>query len=381
LKILRISTVGFFITTQLLSQIKEMVSVGAKVHIASSDDFINLGFDGYKYKKIVIKRKIDIFYDFLAVCQLYRYMVENKLSIVHSTTPKAGLLTAVAAFFARVPIRLHTFTGQPWVGMTGLKCWLARRSDWVIAQLNTCCYADSNSQCNFLIKQKIITPEKLRVIGAGSLSGVDLERFDRKRFSVEECAALRSSLCIPFDAEIILFVGRITVEKGVRELLEAFRYLKKSGARAHLILVGPFDVESGAGGVFSLAEYTDIPDVHFLGYSEVPEKYMAIADVFCLPSYREGFGTVAIEAAAMSLPTVGSNIYGLSDAILDGETGILVTPRDSIALSLGLDLLLSDIQLRTVMGGAARQRAIELFDGKIINALIIDEYRRLLYKK
>jgi glycosyltransferase involved in cell wall biosynthesis len=164
-------------------------------------------------------------------------------------------------------------------------------------------------------------------------------------------------------------------------LLNAFAKLKADGNRTHLIFVGPFDPDSGAGGDVSPREINAIQDTHVVGYTECPESYMAIADILCLPSYREGFGTVVIEAAAMGVPTVGTDIYGLSDAIEDGKTGILVVPQDAESLRRGLEILLADKALRIMMGRSAKQRAEELFAAERVNAGVVEEYCRLLKDK
>ena len=189
---------------------------------------------------------------------------------------------------------------------------------------------------------------------------------------------VRSKLGIPKDASVILFVGRITIDKGVRELLQSFHQIKIVGGSAHLVFVGNLDLESGVEGGLSPNEIDAIPDTHRVGYTEHPEEYMAIASLLCLPSYREGFGTVVIEAAAMGVPTVGSDIYGLSDAVVNHETGILVPPRDSAALASALSTLLTDEKLRAKMGAAAQRRVKLLFDANKVNEMVIDEYCNLL---
>jgi len=200
-------------------------------------------------------------------------------------------------------------------------------------------------------------------------------------FPIERCDLFRDVLGIPLKAPVILFVGRITAEKGVREMLAAYGRLKTAGSKAHLIVVGEFDDEGGLPGIIRREELAVFEDVHVVGYTSSPESYMAIADVLCLPSYREGFGTVVIEAAAMGLPTVGAKIYGLTDAVIEGVSGLLVPPFDVAALEAALHRLLIDEDLRKTMGRAARHRALELFDCKIVNALLVDEYSSLLKKK
>lgn len=384
IRIARISTVPFFVVTQLKQQIAMLGELGAHVTVVSS---AGPGLEaltktrGIRCEVIDIPRAISPYRDGLALLRLFLFFRRNRTQIAHSTTPKAGLLTAIAAFLACVPVRLHTFTGQPWVNMRGVKGWLARSSDVLVGRLNTCCYADSETQRQFLIDHQILGGERLFVIGAGSLAGVDLQRFNPSRFPPADRVSMRNSLGIPEAAPVLLFVGRITEEKGVRELLRAFGALKLVFSGAHLILVGPSDAESGVAGAIAQLDITQLKDVHSIGFCVAPESFMSIADVLCLPSYREGFGTVVIEAAAMGLPTVGSDIYGLADAVVNEETGLLVPPRNAEALAVAISRLLENKPLRIRMGEAARRRAWALFDSKNINLQMAEVYVSLLRQK
>lgn len=381
IRIARISTVPFFVVAQLKHQIAALGAQGAQVAVVASDEpemALLEGLEGVRCVPIDIPRSISPWRDLIALIRLYRFFRRERIQIAHSTTPKAGLLTALAAFLAGVPVRLHTFTGQPWVTMRGIKRWLARAGDKLIGRLNTRCYTDSASQRQYLLAQGILDERRLFVIGAGSLAGVDMRRFDRDRFNEAQCAALRQSLGIPQEAPVLLFVGRITVDKGVHELLQAYAAIKAAGSAAHLVFVGRFDTESGVAGSISRDDIVRLPDTHLVGYTECPEAYVSMADILCLPSYREGFGTVVIEAAAMGVPTVGTNIYGLSDAVEQGETGLLVAPQDAEELAQALQRLLDDGSLRSKMGAAARQRASAAFDSDKVSALVVDEYRTLL---
>lgn len=380
-RIARVSTVPFTMVAHLKNTITALGVRGAQVTVVASDEpemAMLEGLVGVRCVPMDIPRAISPWRDLQALIRLYLFFRRERIQIAHSTTPKAGLLTALAAFLAGVPVRLHTFTGQPWVTMRGAKRWLARVSDKVIGKLNTRCYADSMSQRQFLISQGIVNESQLFVIGAGSLAGVDMRRFDRNRFTEESCAALRQSLGIPKEVPVLLFVGRITADKGAHELLQAYSRIKAAGSAAHLVFVGRVDTESGVSGGISEDDIGRISGAHLVAYTESPESYLAIADILCLPSYREGFGTVVIEAAAMGVPTVGTNIYGLSDAIKPGETGLLVSPRNAEDLADALERLLDDELLRTRMGAAAKQRASALFDSGKVNALVADEYCVLL---
>ncbi len=383
-RIARIATVPFFVVTQLKQQLAKLGEAGADVLVVSShgEELDTLGeIHGVRCQAIDIPRAIAPWRDLMALISLFRLFKQERTQIAHSTTPKAGLLTALAAFLARTPIRLHTFTGQPWVNMHGVKGWLARSGDKLIAKLNTHCYADSVSQKDFLIAQGIIAAQKITVIAQGSLAGVDTQRFQREKFSSEQNAHLRHKLGIPVGAAVVLFLGRITIDKGVRELLQAFTEIKAIGNSAHLLLVGPLDVASGVVGAIALSDIERIADTHWVDYSDLPEAYIAIADMLCLPSYREGFGTVVIEAAAMGLPTVGTQIYGLTDAIVKGETGLLVVPQNADALKTALLSFLDNPALCKQMGHAALHRACAVFDSKIVNQQVILEYHALLQRQ
>lgn len=384
IRIARISTVPFFVVTQLKQQISVIGEHGAEVTVITSKGPELALLDaliGVTCMPINIVRFISPWTDLLALLRLFIFFRRYHTQIAHSTTPKAGLLTALAAFLAGVPVRLHTFTGQPWVDMRGPTRWLTRMSDRLIGMLNTRCYTDSVSQRRFLIEQGIVKASRLFCIGAGSLSGVDVHRFDPNRFLQYQRESIRQLLGIPSDSPVLLFVGRITVDKGVRELLEAFQRIKATASDSHLVLVGPFDTESGVFGSILLSDIEHLPDVHVVGYTENPESYLSIAEILCLPSYREGFGTVVIEAAAMGVPTIGTNIYGLTDAVVHGETGLLVPPRNVEELTISIEKLLIDKSLRKRFGEAARHRALALFDGREVNKQVVEEYRILLQLK
>lgn len=384
IRIARVSTVPFFVAAQLKLQISTLGKHGARVSVVASNgpefDLLE-GLEGVTCVPINIPRAISPWHDLLALFRLILFFKREKIQIAHSTTPKAGLLTALAAVVAGCPVRVHTFTGQPWVTMQGMKRFLMRGCDILIGRLNTRCYADSVSQKQFLVTQGIVDSRQLNVIGAGSLAGVDVRRFDRNRFSSSRCESIRQALGIPSEAKVLLFLGRITVEKGVVELLGAFERLKAAASDVHLIFVGRFDSDSGAEGAISRRDVEHITNMHLVDYTDTPEMYLAIADVLCLPSYREGFGTVVIEAAAMGVPTVGTAIYGLTDAVVHGETGLLVPPRDVERLKEALQRLLTDKYLRAAMGEAARRRAVELFDASKFNELVVVEYLDLLREK
>ncbi|KXJ59712.1 MAG: glycosyl transferase family 1 [Alteromonas sp. Nap_26] len=377
-KVARVATVAFFIDTQLHSQINLTVQTGAKVSIVASEPYLNRPIEGAEYFSIEIPREINPFKDLLALLKLWRLFRKQKFDIVHSTTPKAGLLCALAGRIAGVPIRIHSYTGQPWVTLTGIKRQVAKWADRIIGFLDSACYADSDSQRAFLVSEKLVPSKKLSVIGKGSLAGVDVNRFNPERFSKAECDLIKESLGMPSNAIVLLFVGRIVRDKGVIELVDAFKKIiaDQRVKSIYLLMVGPQELSKEELCITPESEVSQ--RIMFTGYSDVPEQFMAISDVLCIPSYREGFGTVVIEAAAMGIPAIGTNIYGLSDAIVDGVTGLLVKPRDLLELTQALEKITHNKELRIKLGENARRRVLRDFSSEVVNQLVIEEYAALL---
>ncbi|KTD18951.1 glycosyltransferase [Legionella jordanis] len=381
-RIARVSTVPLFIFTLLRTQVEAIRDSGAAVTIITSPD---AGLKGFKpierceFKTLAIAREIKPFADLHSLLKLFKLFRKQRFTIVHSNTPKAGLLCAIAGKMAGVPIRLHTFTGQPWATIGGLKRSMLKFFDRLIATLNTYCYADSESQKAFLIENKIIKANKISVLGSGSLSGVDITRFDEGRFSPQQKQEIRVSLGIKEDEMVLLFLGRITKEKGVFELIDAFSRLLVSHSKITLLMAGPFE-QGIEAEIRAYGEKQCGNKIIFSGFCAEPEQLIAISDVLCLPSYREGFGTVVIEAAAMSVPAVGSRIYGLQDAIVHEETGLLVESKNVEDLAVGLNRLISDDSFRLRLGRNAKLRAVTEFDSQQFGLLMVQEYEKLLSK-
>ncbi len=380
MRICRIVTVPFTFATLLYDQLKYIAQQGIELTLISSPGEIldEIGTSLHlRYRPVEMARAPAPWRDFLSLLALVRLFRRKRFDIVHSSTPKAGLLTALAGALARVPVRMHTFTGQVWVGMGGVSRAMMRGCDWLIGHLNTQCYADSQSQRDFLVKERLVSPSRISVLGAGSISGVDLGRFDPSSFKGERRAAQRRDLKVSEKSLVILFVGRLTKDKGICELISTFQMLQVDREDVELVLVGPFEPDRDPLPEETVRELSQNPRIHAVGFSREPEKYMGIADLFCLPSYREGFGSVVIEAAAMGVPAVVSRVVGLVDAVVDRETGLLVPPKDPEALRRALTEMLSEPATRHRMGRAARERAMRDFDAQIVNRRLVEEYERL----
>jgi glycosyltransferase involved in cell wall biosynthesis len=335
-------------------------------------DLVIRDFDpAVSFREILISRRISLFADVLALLKLWNLFRSSGFDCVHSIMPKAGLLSMLAAAAAGVPVRFHTFTGQVWATRAGLSRRFLMLMDWLIARLATSVLTDSLSQRDFLIANGIVKAGKISVLGNGSVVGVDPLRFAPDPAAREQG---RRDFGIGTGDFVFLFVGRLNRDKGVADLLQAFGEISQRHSAAHLLLVGP-DEDGYDARIANLPE--DLRQrVHRVGFTSQPERCMAVSDVICLPSYREGFGSVLIEAAAGGLPALASRIYGISDAVVDGVTGILHEPGNVAEIVLGMLKLAEDQPLRLRMGAAARARAIEEFSEERLTTAFQNFYRK-----
>lgn len=321
---------------------------------------------------INIERNVSFFSDLKSLYKLARHFASGHYSLIHSVTPKAGLLSMIAAKLIGVKARVHTFTGQVWASKSGISRSILKLLDKVIGYCCTNALVDSSSQRQFLLDNKVISPKKSLVLADGSISGVNLSRFKPSNESYEN---LRDKYRVTKGELVLLFLGRLKKDKGVNELVEAYKNLAVQHSDLHLWVVGPDEESMTAHLNDMISQFSD--RVKFVSFTEKPENYMQAADVFCLPSYREGFGSVIIEAAACGIPSIGSDIYGVQDAIDDGVTGLLVPAKDSNGLQDAISRLLDDDELRASMGRAALGRAQKLFSSQRLSDALCEYYREI----
>lgn len=320
-----------------------------------------------------IARKISPLRDLIALFELYGLFRRERFDLVVSVAPKAGLLGMLAAFLAGVPCRVHFFQGEVWASKRGPMRILLKTMDRVIAQVAHHVLAMGPGERRFLEVQGVTSLGQVQVLGSGSISGVDLERF---RPDPEARSSLRKTHGIPDDAVVCLFLGRFTADKGVFDLVSAFAMCSEKNPRLWLILAGP-DEEGVSPRLRSALQGETVRRMLIEGFTRTPERYLAAADFLCLPSYREGFSVVVIEAAAVGIPTIGSRIYGVSDAIVEGVTGLLVSPGDVPQLAAALSRLADDGVLRARLASAGRARVENEFEQTKVVAGYVEFFRRL----
>jgi glycosyltransferase involved in cell wall biosynthesis len=306
---------------------------------------------------VPFSRKPDPRNDLACLALLTRSFAARRPDLVYSVSPKAGLLAMVAARLARVPSRVHAFTGQVWATRRGPGRMVLKSIDTCIARCCSAVLADSRSQLAFLRREGVVAPGVGTVLGQGSVSGVDAGVF---RPDPDERAVVRAELGVPEGTVLLLFLGRLNRDKGVLDLVRALAHLRGLDLPPFaLVLVGPD--EAGIRADPLVVEETAKGAVRHVGFTPRPMRYLAAADLFCLPSYREGFGSSIIEAAAVGIPAVASDIYGIQDAIENGVTGILHAPGDPPGIARAIAELLLDPRRREDMGRAARLRAVRDF--------------------
>ncbi|MEO5333116.1 MAG: glycosyltransferase [Magnetococcus sp. YQC-5] len=368
-----VSTICWPLNVYMGPHIRKVCESSQVTLVADRFDALSYEYFGDKisFHPVMIQRKIDLLTDLRSLWNLWFFFKTQKFDCVHSIMPKAGLLAMLAATAAGVPKRFHTFTGQVWITRTGMSRRFLRLMDCLIARCATHLLTDSFSQRDFLIANKIVKAEKIDVLGVGSIVGVNTVRFAPNHAARKQ---VRQELGIGMQDLVFIFLGRLNKDKGVGDLLEAFKRTAALQGDIHLVLVGPDE--------FNFDSYIAAMDkplrsiIHRIDFTNQPELYLAAADVFCLPSYREGFGNALIEAAAIGLPAIASRIYGISDAVLDGVTGILhecgnIQEMVSIMLKMA-----QDEALRSTMGSAARARVMADFSEERLTKAFMDFYHR-----
>lgn len=319
---------------------------------------------------IGIRRKLAPLSDLQVLWHLILLFHHERFDAVHSMTPKGGLLGMLAAKITGVPRRFHTFTGQIWANRTGWARTMFKWVDCLIAWAATRVLADSESQCRLLEAEGIGLKKGVSVLGQGSVCGVDASRF-RPDPAIRK--KTRKELAIPDNACVVLFVGRIARDKGVFDLVRAFAKLTQRHPAAALWMVGP-DEEGLSPELRKLAR-SCADRIRWIGASSEPEKFMASADFLVLPSYREGFGMVIIEAAACGIPSVAYRIDGVSDAVRDGETGVLVSKGNSEELLAAMESMLVDATFRCRLGERGVTRVRSDFSDAAVTTAWIDFYK------
>lgn len=323
---------------------------------------------------IDIERGISLWRDSKAVMQAWRIFRKMKFDAVHSVTPKAGLVTAIAAWMSGIPHRTHIFTGQVWATKQGFSRWMLRAIDKLIAGLDNHILVDGKSQRSFLVKEGVLKEGQAEVFLHGSISGVNSKRFVP---DTEAREGIRKQIGIKNDVLCFIFLGRLNHDKGIGELYEAYNQLAMVRKDVFLLLVG----DDEQGYIERLPEYKNIKEgenFHYYGSTPEPEKVLNAGDVFVLPTYREGFGSSVLEAACIGLPCICSDAYGVQDAFVEDETGLRCKVGDAESLYQCMCKMCEHPDMVREMGKNSRERALQDFNGAKLTECWVEFYRSIL---
>ena len=368
LKIIIISTSPLVVNSFMNGQIVRFAEKNHVTVVTNTEGLPKLDFSSSKVevKNINISRKISILRDISSFIRILLILAEGDFDLVYTITPKAGLLGMVGGLVMRVKCRIHIFTGQVWATKTGINRKFLKLMDMLIAKSSTHLLTDSVGQMNNLINEKITSISKIKVLANGSVNGVDFSRF-RKDVVVRE--KYRVKYNVASDDVVFLYLGRLNKEKGLVELVEAFVMLLEKFKNVKLIIVGPDEQNMSQSISANLVAYKDHYEVE--SFTDHPGNFMNMADVICVPSYREGFGSVVIEAAGVGVPAIGSKIYGLEDAIQGNVTGLLFPAKDSKSLCEAMQKMVSKPDLRKKLGISAQERAESLFSQGLVTSAYV----------
>ena len=284
---------------------------------------------GVSYFPLEMTRKITPLQDLRCLIQLYHFLRKEKPLIVHTHTPKAGIVGMLAARLAGIPIRLHTIAGLPLMETKGLKRWLLILVERITYFCATKVYPNAEGLLKFVIENRLAPRKKLKVIGKGSSNGIDTSYFSKGQVEETEVSVLRESLKIKSSDFIFCFVGRLVGDKGVNELVHAFCEVQNEIPEAKLLLVGPYETDLDPLEKITQKRINTNPNIITTGFQADIRPYLVLSDTFVFPSYREGFPNVVLQAIAMEVPCIVSDINGCNEIIREGETGAIVPPKQT----------------------------------------------------
>ncbi|OWK74505.1 glycosyltransferase family 1 protein [Flavobacteriaceae bacterium JJC] len=399
MKLFRISTVPISLNILLKGQLRYLNQFYEVTAISGEGEELDEveQREGVKVHPIAIERRISPLKDLVSLLQLYRYFKREKPDIIHSITPKGGLLTMIAGKWAGVPIRMHTFTGLIFPHRDGHFQTLLVWMDRILCHCATHIYPEGKGVKEDLERYRI-TGKPLKILANGNVNGVDTEYFNRPAVATESVEALRDQLGIGEEDFVFVFVGRLVRDKGINELVTAFKNLTSTPlsdrtptllserasagvSNVKLLLVGPLEQHLDPLEPNVLSEIEANPHIITVGFQQDVRPYFALSDALVFPSYREGFPNVVLQAGAMELPSIVTDISGSNEIIEEGKNGLIIPVKDSAALENAMRRLAGDRDLYRSMQEHARPLIESRYRQDKVWAALLEEYRRVAEKE
>ena len=384
-KLIRITTVPLSLKVLLKGQLRFMASNGFDVKGVSSEGEELREVhenEGIAVEAITMSRKITPFQDLKSLWEMWNFLRKEKPQIVHTHTPKAGIIGMLAARLAGVPHRLHTVAGLPLMEATGTKRKILNFVEKLTYSSATRVYPNSKGLYDFILQNNFTQSNKLKIIANGSSNGIDTTFFSPDQVTELERVTLREKLNIQPDDFVFVFVGRIVSDKGINELIKAFSQLQavenNEPAGIKLLLVGGLENDLDPLNPETLAEINQNKDIISVGFQQDVRSFFAIADALIFPSYREGFPNVVMQAGAMGLPSIVSDINDCNEIIIEGENGLIIPSKNVEKLKEKMLTLAKDKNLYTKLKGNSRRMIENRYEQSVVWNALLEEYEGLL---
>lgn len=384
-KLIRITTVPISFKVLLKGQLRFMASNGFDVKGVSSEGEELKEVrenEGIVMEAINMSRKITPFQDLKSLWEMWNFLRKEKPQIVHTHTPKAGIIGMLAARLAGVPHRLHTVAGLPLMEATGIKRKILNFVEKLTYSSATRVYPNSKGLYNFILQNNFTQSNKLKIIANGSSNGINTTFFSPAQVSEIEKITLREKLNIQPDDFVFVFVGRIVSDKGINELIKAFSELQTAKNNEltgiKLLLVGGLESYLDPLNPETLAEINQNKDIISVGFQQDVRPFFAISDALAFPSYREGFPNVVMQAGAMGLPNIVSDINGCNEIIVEGKNGLIIPPKNVEKLKEKMLTLAKDKNLYTKLKGNSRRMIENRYEQSVVWNALLEEYEGLL---
>jgi len=378
-KLVRITTISRSLKKLLEGQLSFMNNHFEVIGIAAEEKELNelakeVGFRPYF---IPFTRKITLIQDLKCLFILYKFLKKEKPFIVHTHTPKAGIIGMLASKMAGVDYRLHTVAGMPLLEAKGLKRFILDFIEKITYRCATKIYPNSNELMNIIIREKFTNLEKLKVIGNGSSNGIDIDHFDPSYYTEENNHLLKKKYGIPVNDKVLLFIGRLVGDKGINELVATFENLLKKDSSLTLVLVGKMEEDLDPLKEITLNKIQNNPKIILTGYQSDVRPFLAAAYILTFPSYREGFPNVVLQAGAMSLPAIVTNINGCNEIITNKQNGLIIPVKSEEALMKAIIMMIENKELYAKCKETSRKNIIEKYSRKEIWDSLLKEYNNL----
>lgn len=376
IKIIRATTVPQSLNTFCKGMLRELSEKYEVVGVSSPGEALEevASREGVRVIAVPMERHISLWHDLRALVQMIGVFRKERPTMVHSMTPKAGLLCMIAGWLTGVPVRVHTFTGLVWPTSTGLKRKILMFTDKLTCACATHIIPEGEGVKNDLIAGKI-TNKLLKVLGYGNVKGVDMEQCSRRPEVMKIAEKLRKN-----DSFTFLYVGRIVRDKGINELCSAFERLHNEYPATRLILVGPYEDALDPISEKSRRIIRENGAIKSVGAKSGDEllAYYASADCFVMPSYREGFPNTVLEAGTMELPSIVTDINGSREIVIEGENGMIVPPQNADALYNAMKVIVQSKADREKMASNARKMIADRFEQSFVRKCLYDFYEEIL---